>query len=745
MISSGALSLRGTAGSSPKHSAQFLSSSSQLRGDRVALQPGKAGTTPLRIPLLIQANQASNGQGQGRRGYNSRRRGGGKGGGKGGGGARRKVGSKNRTRTYIRSDGIEHLGSSLRQKGRPFPGPTGGQMEQDLPLRILPIGGLGEIGMNCMLVGHYDRYILLDAGLMFPDYDELGIQKVLPDISFIAQYRDKIEAVFITHGHEDHIGALPWVIPALDPRTPVFSGGFTMQLVKRRMMEYNLWNPDRFRTVKVGDRFQAGPFEIEPIRVTHSIPDCFGCVMRCADGNILHTGDWKIDETPVDGQVLDRARFQELGNEGITLMMSDSTNVLSPGRTTSEKDVSESLMQQVQGVKGRIIATQFASNLHRIHSMKNAADSVGRKLCFMGASLNTYLEAAWKNNTAPFDPALLIDPSEIDDMPPDKLMIITTGSQAEPMAMLNMASKGASRLLELTDTDTLLYSAKTIPGNEKRVMRMINKVSSLGTEIVMGNQTGLHTSGHAHRGELEEILQLVRPQHFLPVHGEYAFLIAHEQLAKETGIVHTDVIRNGGMIAVGDRRSRNEISSGSGLGIVRCGGVPLIRVYNDGNNATGNKDEMFMEERMSIATEGIIIASIAVVREIAGREGVGGLEFGEEGLRGSVKITTRALWTDGGKTLQVLQTVGEQTLGTLRRDSTLVHIERTVSDRMRKYMRTQHKKRPDVICIAHESADDVAAQGSLSRGGDKAGKARPGMQIRRKPKSDKDDAPFRGI
>ena len=236
-----------------------------------------------------------------------------------------------------RSDGVEHLGSALDVLSqRPFPGPP---PEEGPPLRILPIGGLCEIGMNCMLIGAQDRYILVDAGLMFPDQAEIGMQKVLPDASFLRQWRDKIEAVVITHGHEDHIGALPWVIPALDPSTPIYSGSFVMSLVKRRLVEYGLWDQSRMHTFKMRERFNLGPFECEPVRVTHSIPDCCGLILRSEFGNIVHTGDWKMDENPADGDGFDKEAFEQIGNEGVALLMSDSTNVLSPGRTTSEKIV----------------------------------------------------------------------------------------------------------------------------------------------------------------------------------------------------------------------------------------------------------------------------------------------------------------------------------------------------------------------------------------------------------------------
>uniref|UniRef100_A0A8R7QST8 Metallo-beta-lactamase domain-containing protein n=1 Tax=Triticum urartu TaxID=4572 RepID=A0A8R7QST8_TRIUA len=298
------------------------------------------------------------------------------------------------------------------------------------PLRVLPIGGLGEIGMNCMLVGNYDRYILIDAGVMFPDYDEFGVQKIIPDTTFIKKWSHKIEAVIITHGHEDHIGALPWVIPALDSTTPIFASSFTMELIKKRLKEFGIFLSSRLKSFRVRNRFQAGPFEVEPIRVTHSIPDCCGLVLRCGDGTIFHTGDWKIDESPVDGRIFDREALEELSKEGVTLMMSDSTNILSPGRSTSESVVASSLLRHVSEAKGRrVITTQFASNIHRIGSIKAAADLTGRRLVFVGMSLRTYLEAAFRDGKAPLDPSTLVKAEDMDAYDPKNLLVVTTGSQ----------------------------------------------------------------------------------------------------------------------------------------------------------------------------------------------------------------------------------------------------------------------------------------------------------------------------
>ncbi|KAL8118463.1 ribonuclease J-like isoform X2 [Apium graveolens] len=572
------------------------------------------------------------------------------------------------------------------------------------PLRVLPIGGLGEIGMNCMLVGNFDRYILIDAGVMFPDDDELGIQKIIPDTTFIKKWSHKIEAVIITHGHEDHIGALPWVIPALDPRTPIFASSFTMELIKRRLKEFGIFVPSRLKTFRTKRKFNAGPFEIEPIRVTHSIPDCSGLVLRCADGTILHTGDWKIDETPLDGKVFDREGLEELSKEGVTLMMSDSTNILSPGRTFSETVVANSLLRHISAAKGRVITTQFASNIHRLGSIKAAADLTGRKLVFVGMSLRTYLDAAYKDGKAPIDPSTLVKIEDIDAYAPKDLLIVTTGSQAEPRAALNLASYGCSHSLKLSKEDVILYSAKVIPGNETRVMKMLNRVAEIGSTIVMGRNEQLHTSGHAYREELEEVIRIVKPQHFLPIHGELLFLKEHELLGKANGIRHTAVIKNGEMLGVSHLRNRRVLSNG----FVSLGKENLQLMYSDGDKAFGTSTELCVDERQRIATDGIIVVSMEILRPQT-------TDDFEKTLKGKIRITTRCLWLDKGKLLDALHKAAHAALSSCPVNCPLAHMERIVSEVMKKMVRKYSSKRPDIIAIAIENPAGVLADGINER------------------------------
>ncbi|KAG4943186.1 hypothetical protein JHK82_047360 [Glycine max] len=575
------------------------------------------------------------------------------------------------------------------------------------PLRVLPIGGLGEIGMNCMLVGNYDRYILIDAGeltliyawIAYFSYDELGVQKIIPDTTFIRKWKHKIEAVIITHGHEDHIGALPWVIPALDSHTPIFASSFTMELIRKRLKDHGIFVPSRLKVFRTRKKFMAGPFEVEPITVTHSIPDCCGLVLRCSDGTILHTGDWKIDETPLDGRVFDREALEELSKEGVTLMMSDSTNVLSPGRTTSESVVADALLRNISAAKGRVITTQFASNIHRLGSVKAAADLTGRKLVFVGMSLRTYLDAAWKDGKSPIDPSTLVKAEDIDAYAPKDLLIVTTGSQAEPRAALNLASFGSSHSFKLTKEDTVLYSAKVIPGNESRVMEMLNRISEIGSTIVMGKNECLHTSGHGYRGELEEVLRIVKPQHFLPIHGELLFLKEHELLGKSTGIRHTTVIKNGEMLGVSHLRNRRVLSNG----FISLGKENLQLMYSDGEKAFGTSSDLFIDERLKIALDGIIVVNMEIFRPQNLDSPV------ENTLKGKIRITTRCLWLDKGKLLDALHKAAHAALASCPVSCPLAHMEKIVSEMLRKMVRKYSGKRPEVIAIAIENPAAVLA------------------------------------
>ncbi|AQK60200.1 RNA-metabolising metallo-beta-lactamase family protein [Zea mays] len=405
-----------------------------------------------------------------------------------------------------------------------------------------------------------------------------------------------------------------------------------MELIKKRLKEFGIFLSSRLKVLRIKKRFQAGPFEVEPIRVTHSIPDCCGLVLRCGDGIIFHTGDWKIDESPVDGKNFDRQALEELSKEGVTLV-------------------------------------------------------------FVGMSLRTYLEAAFKDGKAPLDPSTLIKVEDMDAYAPKDLLVVTTGSQGEPRAALNLASYGGSHALKLSKEDVLLYSAKVIPGNETRVMKMMNRLTDLGPKIIMGKDSGLHTSGHAYREELEEVLRIVKPQHFLPVHGELLFLKEHESLGRSTGIRHTTVIKNGEMLGVSHLRNRRVLSNG----FVSLGKEDLQLMYSDGDKAFGTSTDLCIDERLRIASDGIIFVSMEIFRP----QKEHGLA--QSGLKGKFKITTRCLWLDNGRLLDALYKAAHAALSSCPVNCPLSHMERMVAEILRKMVRKYSGKRPDVIAVAMEN------------------------------------------
>lgn len=552
------------------------------------------------------------------------------------------------------------------------------------PLEVLPLGGLGEIGMNCMLIGHRDRWILIDCGLQFPDAGELGVERRLPDVRLLERWRDRIEAIVITHGHEDHIGALPWALPALGP-LPVFASRFTRELIQLRLQEHGLWEEGLVTLHRPGQRFTAGPFEIEPIRVTHSLPDCCAIVLRCADGTILHTGDWKIDRAPVDGEAFDAAAFERLGDEGVTLMLSDSTNVLAPGWTRGEEEVRAALLRRVEAWPDRVVVAQFASNLHRTRGLAAIAQATGRQLVLAGNSFHKYLAAADRAGIAPFPLHRAIDISKAErSAEAARTLVATTGSQGERLASLTRAARGEHRHLRVGRGDLVLHSARVIPGNEGVVYGMFNDLARLGCELVYGRRTDIHASGHACQDELRELLRLVRPAHMVPIHGEYTFLRRHAALALEAATPGATVVANGDVFGFG---------AGSTMASIRDAGVhrrePVELLFNDGP-ATGDRDEMRLGERLKLAWNGVVVVDAHVHRG------------GDRPVAADVTVELRALWDDGGTLADAIRAAVSKTFANVPDRTPLPEIRAAVVASVRALCRRATGKRPEVIAVLHE-------------------------------------------
>ena len=465
-------------------------------------------------------------------------------------------------------------------------------------LNIIPLGGLGEIGKNMTSFRYDNDLILIDAGLMFPEDDMLGIDLVIPDITYLIENQDKLKGIFLTHGHEDHIGALPFILKQLD--VPVYGTALTLGILEGRLEEAGV-STANLNVVKSGDRVRAGAFKLEFMRVNHSIPDAIGMAIHTPVGLIVHTGDFKIDQTPVDGQVMELNRFAEYGDRGVLLMMADSTNAERPGYTQSEKFVGETFDNEFRYAKNRIIVATFSSNVHRIQQICDAAVRYGRKVAVMGRSMVNVVNISLKLNYLNVPEGVLIDIDEIRNYTNDKIVVICTGSQGEPMSALTRMSMGENRKVQIVPGDTVIISAAPIPGNEKMVSNTINHLYMLGAEVVYEKANGVHVSGHASQEELKIMHNLVRPKFFMPVHGEYRHLVKHARLAESLGMDHKNIViaENGAVVEL----TRDKICTN---GKIMAGNVLI-----DGLGV-GDVGNIVLRDRRQLSQDGSMIVVVGV-------------------------------------------------------------------------------------------------------------------------------------
>ena len=451
-------------------------------------------------------------------------------------------------------------------------------------VNIIPLGGLGEIGKNMTVFRYGNDMILLDAGLMFPEDDMLGIDLVIPDITYLVENQDKLRGIFLTHGHEDHIGALPYILKQLD--VPVYGTALTLGILEGRLEEAGV-STANLNVIKSGDRIRAGAFKLEFMRVNHSIPDAIGIAIHTPIGLIIHTGDFKIDQTPVDGQVMELNRFAEYGDRGVLLLMADSTNAERPGYTPSEKMV--------------IIIATFSSNVHRIQQICDTAVRYKRKVAVIGRSMQNVVRISLELGYLKVPEGTIIDIDETRNYTNDKIVIICTGSQGEPMSALTRMSMGENRKVQIVPGDTVIISASPIPGNEKMVSNTINHLYMLGAEVVYEKANGVHVSGHASQEELKIMQNLVRPKFFMPVHGEYRHLIKHAGLAVARGMdkKHIVIAENGSVVEL----TRDKISIN--------GKVQAGKVLIDGLGV-GDVGNIVLRDRRQLSQDGIMIVVVGI-------------------------------------------------------------------------------------------------------------------------------------
>jgi ribonuclease J len=467
------------------------------------------------------------------------------------------------------------------------------------PLKIIPLGGLGEIGLNMAVFEYGEDIIVVDCGLMFPEPYMLGIDIVVPDISYLRDRVDRVRGIFLTHGHEDHIGALPFVLPELP--VPVFGTALTLGFVREKLKEFDLDSSTELVTVRPRQKVDAGVFQVEFIRVSHSIVDGCGFAIRSPQGVVIHTGDFKLDQTPVDGELTDLVTFCRYGEEGVLALMADSTNVEREGYTLSEKLVGDAFDEIFPRCPGRIIVAAFSSNIHRVQQVVEAAARCGRKVLLNGRSMIANVRIARELGYLSIPDDILIDLRELPRLPKEEVCMITTGSQGEPMSALTRIAMDDHKQIRLERGDTVILSSRFIPGNEKTISDLINHLYRRGAEVYHEKVSEVHVSGHASQEELKLMLNLVRPRFFIPVHGEYRHLVKHSQLAQRVGVdPERCILAVNGDVVVFD---------GDECAIVDT--VEAGRVFVDGKGI-GDVGEVVLKDRRHLSEDGMVVVIIAI-------------------------------------------------------------------------------------------------------------------------------------
>lgn len=469
-------------------------------------------------------------------------------------------------------------------------------------IQIIPLGGLGEIGKNMTIIRYGDDIIVIDAGLMFPEDDMPGIDLVIPDISYLLENRDLVRAIFLTHGHEDHIGALPYVLKQLD--VPVYGTRLTLGILEGRLKENNV-SSKSLVFVKPGDQIDVGPFKVGFIRVSHSIADSAGLSIKTPIGMVVHTGDFKLDQTPVDGRATDFHKFAELGDQGVLVLLADSTNSERPGFTKSEKSVGESFDEVFRNARERIIIATFSSNIHRIQQAIDTASKYKRKVAILGRSMTNVINIALDLGYLSIAQGVIVNIDDIHKYPSSSVVIITTGSQGEPMSALTRMAMSDHKKVDISPGDTVIISATPIPGNEKLVSRTIDYLFRQGAEVIYDKSSGTHVSGHASQEELKLMHNLIRPKFFVPVHGEYRHLVKHANIAEELGMPKENIFvaENGHVLEFSDDK-------GSLNGKITAGNVLV-----DGLGV-GDVGNIVLRDRRQLAKDGILIVVITMDKQL---------------------------------------------------------------------------------------------------------------------------------
>ncbi len=472
----------------------------------------------------------------------------------------------------------------------------------DQKLQIIPLGGLGEFGMNCMAIRYGDDIIVVDAGMMFPDAELLGVDIVTPDFAYLEQNRERVRGLILTHGHEDHIGGIPFLLSQI--KIPIYGTAFTLALVERRLEEHDLADEAELNTVKPGEKLPLGPFSIEFVHVTHSIVSCVALAITTPLGVIIHTGDFKVDPTPTDNILFDLHTLAEYGKRGVLLLLSDSTNVDRPGYTESERAVGPRLEDLFVRAPRRLVISCFSSSIHRLQQILDLADEYGRKVVFLGRSMNNTTEIAHDLGLLTIPNGVLLRPQDVMQTAPGKVVAVVSGTQGEPMSALSRVAVDNHKNLSIEPGDLVALSSRIIPGNEKAIYRMINHVAKRGADVIYGSMNPpIHVSGHGSAEELRLVLNLVRPKYFVPVHGEYRQLAKHAQLAQHlthSGLEATFILESGETLMI-DRDGARKGES-----------VPVGRVCIDSGSIDEVVEDLVIRDRRHLSEDGFVLPIIAI-------------------------------------------------------------------------------------------------------------------------------------
>lgn len=547
-------------------------------------------------------------------------------------------------------------------------------------LTAIPLGGLGEFGMNMMVFRLGDDIIVIDAGMMFPESELLGVDLVIPDISYLKQNRAKVRAIVLTHGHEDHIGALPYILRDLN--VPVYGTRFTLALVKKRLEEAGLLDSTTLHEVMPGRTIEIGPYEIEFVSVTHSTLDCVALAIRTPLGVIIHTGDFKIDQTPVDNASFDLHTLAKYGREGVLALFSDSTNVERPGFTPSERAVVPRIEDLCRSAPRRVILSCFASSIHRIQQVIDIAVRVNRKVAFVGRSMIDNVEIAHSLGLLQIPDGMVVRPQDIRGFDPKRLVILASGSQAEPMSSLSRIAVDNHRHVSAEENDTVILSARIIPGNERPIFRMLDHMFRRRALVYYDNSGGMiHVSGHASQEEQKLILQLIKPKYFVPVHGEYRHLFRHAALAHQLGAVSAEIllVEDGQAVEFTEEGARRRDPVPAGRVLVDSGSLEEI-------------EEVVIRDRKHLSEDGVVVPIIAIDKH------TGKLESQPE-------IVTRGVMSENGQELLVgarevlMKTVAESSS---EENSDWGVIKEKIRVDLKRYINKQTSKRPLILPVILE-------------------------------------------